>query len=101
MANTSAVFARIDTELKEQAEAILVKLGISPTSAIQMLYSQVVLQNGMPFDLKLPAAQPTAIGGLSRAELDAQLHKGLASLQTGSPLSAAEVAAKLDEAFGL
>lgn len=39
MANTSAVYARIDTELKENAEGILSQLGISPSSAIQMLYS--------------------------------------------------------------
>ena len=39
MANTSAVYARIDTELKENAEGILSQLGISPSSAIQMLYT--------------------------------------------------------------
>lgn len=49
MANTSAVYARIDTSLKEQAEEILTKLGISPSAAIQMLYSQVVMQQGIPF----------------------------------------------------
>ena len=35
MANTTAVYARIDTGLKEHAEAILSQLGISPSSAIQ------------------------------------------------------------------
>ena len=49
MANTTAVYARIDTGLKEDAESILSKLGISPSAAIQMLYSQIVLQRGMPF----------------------------------------------------
>ena len=39
MANTSAVYARIDTNLKDNAESILSQLGISPSSAIQMLYS--------------------------------------------------------------
>ena len=42
MANTSAVYARIDTELKENAEGILSQLGISPSSAIQMLQAFVV-----------------------------------------------------------
>ena len=37
MANTSAVYARIDTNLKDNAESILSQLGISPSSAIQML----------------------------------------------------------------
>ena len=43
MANTSAVYARIDTGLKENAESILSQLGITPSGAIQMLYSQIVL----------------------------------------------------------
>ena len=43
MANTTAVYARIDTDLKNNAENILNQLGISPSSAIQMLYSQIVL----------------------------------------------------------
>ena len=46
MANTSAVYARIDTNLKDNAESILSQLGISPSSAIQMLYSQIVLKKG-------------------------------------------------------
>ena len=32
MANTSAVYARIDTGLKENAENILAQLGITPVS---------------------------------------------------------------------
>ena len=44
MANTTAVYARIDTKLKDNAESILSQLGISPSSAIQMLYSQIVLK---------------------------------------------------------
>ncbi len=45
MTNTNAVYARIDTNLKENAENILNRLGITPSSAIQILYSQIVLQN--------------------------------------------------------
>ena len=50
MANTTAVYARIDTTLKENAESILSQLGISPSSAIQMLYSQIVLTKGIPLN---------------------------------------------------
>ena len=79
MANTSAVYARIDTGLKENAERILSQLGISPSSAIQMLYSQIVLTRGLPFEVKLPPSHSTAMGGLTRAELDAELTKGAES----------------------
>ena len=101
MANTSAVYARIDTGLKENAEEILSKLGISPTSAIQMLYSQIVLQRGMPFELRLPVTTPNAIGSMSRAELDHELNKGMESLCGGNGISADEVDATLAREFGI
>ena len=91
MANTTAVYARIDTDLKENAESILSKLGITPTSAIQMFYSQIVLRQGMPFELKLPAPAPIAIGSLSKEQLDAELQKGVDSLKNGKGLTADDV----------
>ena len=101
MANTTAVYARIDTRLKEHAEAILSQLGISPSSAIQMLYSQIVLENGMPFASRIPAFAPTAIGGMSQAEMDTELMKGLESLKSSRAYSADEVDAELHEEFGI
>ena len=74
MAKTEAVYARIDTNLKHKAEGVLSKLGISPSSAIQMLYSQIVLQQGMPFESKLPKRKPVALASLSQDELDAERH---------------------------
>ena len=101
MANTSAVYARIDTNLKENAESILQQLGISPSSAIQMLYSQIVLTRGLPLDLHLPSRKPVEIGGMNRAELDQELRKGLDSLNTGNISSADEVDAGLAREFGI
>lgn len=83
MANTNAVYARIDTNLKENAESILSQLGISPSSAIQMLYSQIVLQKGMPFELRLPAKKPLALGNMSKEDLNLELQKGIDSLNDG------------------
>lgn len=60
MANTTAVYARIDTELKKNAEEVLSKLGITPSSAIQMLYSQIILTNSFPFQPKIPDYRFTA-----------------------------------------
>ena len=72
MANTSAVYARIDTNLKDNAENILSQLGISPSSAIQMLYSQIVLKKGLPFELKLPSSKPLAIGASTASTSSAE-----------------------------
>ena len=101
MANTTAVYARIDTKLKENAEDILAQLGISPSSAIQMFYSKIVLTRGMPFELSLPYPKPTAIGGMTREELDAELEKGLDDIRRGEVYSAEEVDRELAEEFGI
>ena len=101
MANTSVVYARIDTNLKENAEGILSKLGISPSGAVQMFYSQIVLHDGIPFDLRLPASRPTAIGTMSREQLDAELMNGMESLQSGKSYSVDDVDAVLAKEFGI
>lgn len=101
MSNTNAVYARIDTNLKENAEKILSQLGISPSSAIQMLYSQIVLQKGMPFELRLPDKKPLALGSLSKEELDLELQKGIDSLNTGKAYSVDEVDDYFTKEYGI
>ena len=101
MANTTAVYARIDTGLKESAEKILAQLGITPSSAIQMLYSQIVLQKGIPFDLHLPMQKPTAIGDMKREEINAEIAKGIESVNAGRTYSVDEVDKELAQEFGI
>lgn len=72
MANTSALYVRIDTEVKEKAESILTQLGISPTSAIRMFYSQIVRENGLPLSLQLSSVSPTVTDDTSLEETDAE-----------------------------
>ena len=91
MANTSVLYARIDTDLKANAEEILQKLGITPTSAIQMLYSQIVLTQSMPLSLRLPPNPPIAMGSLTREELDKEIAKGMESVKNGKGYTADEV----------
>ncbi|MEG0302771.1 type II toxin-antitoxin system RelB/DinJ family antitoxin [Gordonibacter sp.] len=58
----TTVSARLDTSIKAEAENILGALGLSHSAAISALYSQIVLQRGMPFDLKLPVEQAAPCG---------------------------------------
>lgn len=101
MANTSALYARIDTNLKENAEKILQQLGITPASAIQMFYSQIVLTRSLPLNLQLPIREPLAMGGLTKEEIDAEIAKGIDSLKNGKMYSADEVDRILAEEFGI
>ena len=57
MGKTAYIAARIEPKLKAQAEGVLEKLGVNTTAALTMFYQQVVLQKGMPFDVRLPNAE--------------------------------------------
>ena len=50
---TATVLARVDPELKRDAENILDRLGIPASVVINMLYKQIVLKKGIPFELNL------------------------------------------------
>jgi len=54
MSKTAIIRARIEPELKERAESIFRRLGVSTTQAIAMFYKQVTLRKGIPFDIAIP-----------------------------------------------
>ena len=54
MAKTAVISARIDPDLKQNAETIFKELGLSTAQAITLFYRQVDLQHGLPFEVKLP-----------------------------------------------
>ena len=101
MPNSSAVYVRMNPDLKENAEAILAQLGISPSSAIQMLYSQIVLNRGLPFTPRIPSRRPLSLDDLTREELEREVMRGVESLEAGKGVSAEEVDRILAEEFGI
>lgn len=90
MAKSANLYARIEPEVKEQAEAILSALGIPASNAITMFYKQVILQRGLPFEVKLPE-HPVDISRMTVQELDAALEKGYAQMKAGKTISAKQV----------
>ena len=101
MAKTANLYARIEPELKEQAEAILSALGIPVSNAINMFYKQIILQRGIPFELKLPHERPLDMSTLSREQLHAELEKGYADISAGRTKPAEEVFASIRKDYGL
>lgn len=91
MAKSANLYARIEPDLKEQAESILAALGIPASNAITMFYKQIVLQRGMPFEMKLPAARPLDVSTMTDEQLNAELEKGFADISAGRTRSAKQV----------
>lgn len=88
---TSNLYVRIEPRVKKEAEAILSSLGISSSSAISMFYKQIVLHNGLPFDVRLPSSKIVNADKLTEEQFDEELEKGFADVQAGKTKDVAEV----------
>lgn len=73
---TANVNVRVEQEIKNQAEAILEKLGISASAFINMTYRQVIMHQGVPFDVSLPRNIQTR-DTMTDEEFDLMMRTGL------------------------
>ena len=82
---------QIQPNIKEQAEAILDRLGIPVSVFIDMTYSQVIMRDGVPFSLDIPDKLVTR-DSITQAEFDTMMQTGLAQAKKNDSVS-------VDEAF--
>ena len=101
MARTSNVFARVEPEIKEQAERVLDQLGIPMSNAVGMFLRQVVFQQGIPFEMKLPKKAPLAYGSLTKEQFDAEIGKGMEDIREGRVYSADAVEEEMRRDYGI
>ena len=83
--NTVQLNIRIDKELKENAERVLADFGITPSSAISMLYSQIVMRNEFPLELKRNKSMTESISDKDEKvsdKMNQKDSKGRVKLQT-------------------
>jgi len=95
MSKSASIYTRVEPEIKEQVEQVLSKLGIPMANAINLFLHQIVLQKGIPFDIKLPQNKPLNYSSLSQEQFDAEIEKGFASLKAGKIVSAEQVREKI------
>ena len=87
MAKTETIRARIEPELKREAEALFSQLGLSAAEAIRLFYKQATLQRGLPFAVRLPNAEMRE--ALRQAQEQAQEHGDLIEYEGLEDLKAA------------
>ena len=73
MAKTAIIQARIDPEVKNNAQNILSKLNITMSEAISIFLTQVSLNRGIPFDVKIP--NDLTSDTLLKSENEEEVHK--------------------------
>ena len=100
MAKSANLYARIEPEVKEQAEAILSALGIPASSAITMFYKQIILQRGLPFEVKLPE-HPLDVSRMTAEHLNTELEKGYAQMKAGQVIPAKQAFDELRGELGV
>ncbi len=102
MARTANVFARIDPNIKVQAEAVLDNLGISTATAIEIYLRQIALQRKIPFEMKLPEAnKPVAYASLSDDEFNELMSQAAKSYADGLCTNLDDFKAELSKKIGL
>lgn len=98
---TSNLYVRIEPEVKEEAESILAALGIPASNAINMFYKQIILNRGLPFEVKIPATRPVSVSELSEMELDSELEKGYVDMKAGKTKPTKQVFADIRRDYGI
>lgn len=101
MAKTANLYARIEPDVKEQAEGILSALGIPVSNAINMFYKQIILHRGIPFEIKLPQASAMDMSKLTSQELDEELDQGWQDILAGRTIPAKQAFDELRKKHGL
>ena len=101
MAKSANLYVRIEPDLKEQAENVLSALGIPASNAITMFYKQIILQRGMPFEVKLPAARLLDVSSMTEEQLNAELEKGFADIEAGCTRPAMQVFDDIRRDYGV
>jgi len=89
-AKTANVTARVQPEIKAQAEAVLNKIGVPVSVLIDTLYRQIIMTGSIPYSLSVPKIQTAE--DMTPARLDAVLQAGCDDAAAGKGLP-------LDKAF--
>jgi len=95
MATKSAnVLARVEPEVKEQAESIMSKLGLPASVVINALYKQIIITKSIPFSLSLPK-EPVTLDSMTIEEFNSIMEKGLSQAKADQSRPATDVFADL------
>lgn len=98
MEKTATLNLRVNPTVKERAEAVLSRLGVPMSTAIDMYLNQISLTGGIPFAVTLPKAPDSLnVDQMTDEEFHAKLQKGYDDIKAGRVQDAASAFAKFRE----
>lgn len=80
---------------------MLDRLGIPMSNAVGMFLRQIVLQRGIPFEMKLPQEVPLIYGSLTKEQFDSEMEKGIKDIQESRIYSADTIENEMKKDFGI
>ena len=75
MAKTDTLHIRVEPSVKQKAEKTLNDLGLSITEAINVFLNQVILNDGIPFEIKKPKFNKETIQAIEDTKSGKNLSK--------------------------
>ena len=81
MAKTDTLNIRIEPELKREVESTLDDLGMNIAEAVTIFLKQVVMNEGIPFEIRKPKLNKETIQAMKDAEKGKNLSKGYTNLE--------------------
>ena len=94
-AKSASVNSGMRTDIKQQAERILERLGIPRSVAMDMYYRQIIAHNGIPFSVTLPVSVP-ARDEMTITQFDQMMATGLRQAKEDDSFDVDEVFAELE-----
>lgn len=94
---TANVTARVQPEIKEQAEEVLAKLGIPVSVLIDSLYRQIIMTNSIPYSFALPTLQTR--DAMTDAQFNTMMAKGLEQAKAGQGLDIDDAFAEINKSI--
>jgi DNA-damage-inducible protein J len=82
MIKTATITVRLDPQVKKSAEAVLKTLGLTTTQAVNLFFTQVSLNKGLPFAVEVPNAETL------KAMEDVALHRNVETFDSVEALFA-------------
>jgi DNA-damage-inducible protein J len=101
MAKMASICTRVDSDVKESAEAVLNQLGMSMSTAMEVYLRQIAYQRKIPFEMALPDKRPIAYDCLSDQEFDRLMTESLKEYENGECMTAEELKSQLHKELGV
>ena len=98
---TATILVRTEPEIKQSADQILARIGMTTSGAVNIFLHQVVQEGGLPFRPHLAKPDIPDENELTEEELSILLDRGMEEVNEGKTKPFEEVVAEMEAKYGI